>query len=146
MPPALSTARSLGLLNIAALPTPFRYPAAVAAGPPPPASVVTALLETATIRMRLLLLSAMYKTPPLSSSAAPAGLLNLAALPAPSEKPAAVPPALPPPASVLTAALEIATARMRLLAESATKSTVPFLSTAAPAGERNRAALPAPST
>ena len=69
--------------------------------------------------MPLLSTSDMYKLPH-ASVATLAGELYSAAVPRPSALPEAVPPADPPPVSVVTVAVEMATARTTLWTESET--------------------------
>ena len=128
-----------GKLNLATEPTPLTKPAAVPRNEPPPASVVTTPVEEDTARMRLLPESDMKTVPPVDVEASPRGLLNLAAVVAPSAKPAVLEP--PPPRTVVTAPLAGAYRRMTLLPTSA-MATVPEAVTSAPEGTLNSAAAP----
>ena len=87
----------------------------------------------------------MYALVHAASQATPHGQLNSAAVPVPSTEPAVVPPAAPPPASVVTLRVARAMMRMRLAERSATMRTVPAASTATPYGWLKVAAEPMPS-
>jgi hypothetical protein len=69
----------------------------------------------AMARTRLLPQSATKMLLPAPSTATPCGKLNVAALPKPLAWPLAAPPALPPPATVVTAPVLTTMARIRLL-------------------------------
>jgi len=106
---------------VAAAPVPSPEPAA-----PLPASVLTAAVATTILRTRLAERSAT-NTLPSASAAMPKGLLKPASVPMPLP--------LPPPARVVTAALDAVMARMRWLYESATKTVAPAVgSIATPIG------------
>ena len=97
--------------------------------------------------MRWLLNSAMYRVVPAALTVTPVGLLNKAAVPVPSKKDATVPPALPPPATVVVTPVAATTWRTRLLPASATKMTSPAAAEKAMfCGLVNLAAWPVAST
>ena len=108
----------MGCINVAELPTPSAWPAAVPPELLPPASVETARVAITIVRMRLLTLSTTKRLPRLST-ATPVGEEKSAMLPMPSARPLAV-PELPPPASVDTAPAAMTMARTQLLLRSET--------------------------
>jgi hypothetical protein len=109
----------------------------------PPASVETARVRTSIVRTRPFAVSATKTVA--APTATLLGARNVAAVPTPFAAPALVPPALPPPANVVTARVESETARMRLLAASATKRRPLVSLTAMPYGDENSAAVPTAS-
>jgi hypothetical protein len=127
---------------------PGAYTAADAAVPsaepaaPLPTTVRTVPAVKFTARNRWPFLSTTKRVIPSPDTATLKGSLNTAEAARPSEKPAG----RPRPATVVTAPVEITTARINALEESATKSTAPAGSTATPKGLLNRAAAPTAST
>jgi hypothetical protein len=84
----------------------------------PLASVVTACERVSIARMRLLAVSATKSESPPTTTLL--GYQKVAAVPTPLAEPVLVPPAMPPPASVVTARAESDTTRIRLFEASAT--------------------------
>ena len=118
---AASKHKPAGELNFAVVPTPFKHPEEPGIVPPPPASVVVVYVppEMVVSRKALLPASAMASFLLSAETATPCGLFSVAAEPTPSAKPALVPPALPPPTTVVSVAVLMVKRRMRLLPESA---------------------------
>ena len=112
MTPAGETSIKMGPPNAPAVPKPLVYPAAPLALP---AMVCTRPVVRLIARRRLPACSATYSTLPLLSRATPRGEEKVASAPTPL-----LPPAVPLPARVLTAAVAVSTRRTRLFCQSAT--------------------------
>ena len=112
--PLESNATPTGWKNCAAAPTPFVTPCV-----PLPASVETSPDNTSTARTRQLNVSATYTLPIQGIDVRPTGTQKVAATPTPSALPYAVPPGVPPPASVATEPVDTSIERMTLLLLSA---------------------------
>src|SRR5438309_5839044 len=106
--PLASSATAVGLLRLALVAAP---PSPAKVGLPLPATVVMIPVAAATLRIRWLEWSAMYRLPP-ASTATPAGPLTLALVAAP---PSPAKPKEPLPATVVMIPDAASTLRMRLL-------------------------------
>ena len=97
------------------------------------------------VRIRLLYVSVMYKLLCHGAAVMPIGRQNVAETPTPSARPVALPPTIPPPASVVTVKLTNEIRRITLLPLSVQYNALVFESKESPLGRLNSAAVPMPS-